>query len=62
MRSAQIQRKTAETDIDLSLLLDGSGKSDIDTGIGFLDHMLTLFAKHGNFDFTVRAKGDIDVD
>ncbi len=62
MRSAQIQRKTAETDIDLLLVLDGSGKSDIDTGIGFLDHMLTLFAKHGNFDLTVRAKGDIDVD
>jgi imidazoleglycerol-phosphate dehydratase len=62
MRTAQIKRKTAETDICLSLNLDGSGVSNIDTGCGFLNHMLTLFAKHGRFDLNVTCKGDIDVD
>lgn len=62
MRSAEIKRTTAETDIYLSLTLDGEGKSEIDTGCGFLNHMLTLFARHGNFDLTVYCKGDIDVD
>ena len=62
MRNAVIERKTAETDIYLSLALDGTGKSEIDTGCGFLDHMLTLFAKHGRFDLTVRCKGDTYVD
>ena len=62
MRKATIERKTAETDIYLSLELDGSGTSQIDTGCGFLDHMLTLFAKHGRFDLTVRCKGDTWVD
>ena len=62
MRTANIQRKTLETDIVLSLDLDGSGKSDINTGCGFLNHMLTLFASHGRFDLTVSCKGDTDVD
>ena len=62
MRSATIQRTTAETDISLALNLDGEGKSVIDTGCGFLDHMLTLFAKHGRFDLTVTCKGDTKVD
>ncbi len=62
MRKSDIIRKTAETDITLSLCLDGSGKSDINTGVGFLDHMLTLFAKHGRFDLNVTCKGDIEVD
>ena len=62
MREATITRKTAETDIRLDLKLDGSGKSEIESGIGFLDHMLTLFAKHGRFDLTVRCKGDTQVD
>ena len=62
MRTAQIQRKTAETDIDLSLNLDGTGLSDIQTGCGFLNHMLTLFAKHGRFDLKVTCNGDTDVD
>ena len=62
MRSAEIKRTTAETDIYLSLKLDGEGKSEIDTGCGFLNHMLTLFARHGNFDLAVSCKGDIDVD
>jgi imidazoleglycerol-phosphate dehydratase len=62
MRTAQIKRKTAETDICLSLNLDGSGVSNIDTGCGFLNHMLTLFAKHGRFDLDVTCNGDIDVD
>ena len=62
MRTAQIVRKTAETDITLSLCLDGTGASDIQTGCGFLDHMLTLFAKHGRFDLTVRCVGDTHVD
>ena len=62
MRISEIKRKTAETDISLSLCLDGSGKSEVNTGVGFLDHMLTLFAKHGRFDLKVRCKGDIEVD
>lgn len=62
MRSYEIKRKTAETNIRLSLNLDGSGKSDIDTGCGFLNHMLTLFAAHGKFDLTVKCIGDTDVD
>lgn len=62
MREATIKRKTAETDILLSLALDGTGKSEIATGCGFLDHMLTLFAKHGKFDLTVKCKGDTAVD
>ena len=62
MRQAEITRKTAETDIRIKLALDGRGESDIDTGIGFLDHMLTLFARHGRFDLTVRCKGDTQVD
>ncbi len=62
MRNAYTERKTAETDIKLSLELDGSGKSDIDTGCGFLNHMLTLFASHGRFDLTVKCKGDTNVD
>lgn len=62
MRTAQIERKTAETDIALSLNLDGSGKSDIRTGCGFLDHMLTLFARHGRFDLNLLCRGDVDVD
>lgn len=62
MRTAQIKRKTAETDIDLYLNLDGSGISDIKSGVGFLDHMLTLFASHGRFDLTLTCKGDTYVD
>lgn len=62
MRTADISRRTAETDIRLSLDLDGMGKSEIDTGCGFLDHMLTLFARHGRFDLTVSCKGDTYVD
>lgn len=62
MRKAQIKRKTAETDIVLSINLDGAGKSKIDSGCGFLDHMLTLFAKHGRFDLEVACKGDVNVD
>ena len=62
MRVSEIKRKTMETDIELSLNIDGSGKSEIDTGCGFLNHMLVLFAKHGRFDLKVKCKGDIDVD
>ena len=62
MRCATIDRKTAETDISLTLELDGKGSSTIDTGCGFLDHMLTLFAKHGRFDLQVKATGDTYVD
>lgn len=61
-RKSQISRKTGETDINLSLKLDGSGKSNIDTGVGFLDHMLDLFTRHGLFELEVSAKGDIHVD
>lgn len=62
MRTAEINRKTNETDIKLRLDLDGTGKSEINTGCGFLDHMLTLFARHGGFDLTVSCKGDTNVD
>ncbi|MBO4790866.1 MAG: imidazoleglycerol-phosphate dehydratase HisB [Clostridia bacterium] len=62
MRESKIERRTAETDISLTLELDGSGKSRIDTGIGFLDHMLTLFASHGRFDLDVFCRGDLYVD
>lgn len=62
MRTSEIKRKTAETDITLSLCLDGQGKSEINSGCGFLDHMLTLFAKHGKFDLKVFCKGDTEVD
>jgi len=62
MRTSEINRKTAETDITLILDLDGSGKSSIATGCGFLDHMLTLFAAHGRFDLTVKCTGDTLVD
>ena len=62
MREATITRKTAETDISLYLNLDGGGKSEIDSGIGFLDHMLTLFARHGRFDLRLSCAGDTQVD
>ena len=62
MRTATVQRKTAETDINLSLNLDGKGVSEIDSGCGFLDHMLTLFARHGRFDLKLTCKGDTHVD
>ena len=62
MRNAAITRKTAETDITLRLELDGTGKADVRTGVGFLDHMLTLFAKHGRFDLSVTCAGDTWVD
>lgn len=61
-RTARIDRKTAETEISLELLLDGAGKAQIATGVGFFDHMLTLLAKHGAFDVTVSAQGDLQVD
>ncbi|QGJ71046.1 Imidazoleglycerol-phosphate dehydratase HisB [Planctomycetales bacterium 10988] len=61
-RTARIERETAETQIRLELNLDGSGKSTINTGVGFLDHMLTLLAKHACFDLMVEAKGDLEVD
>ncbi|MBR5496503.1 MAG: imidazoleglycerol-phosphate dehydratase HisB [Clostridia bacterium] len=62
MRTYSINRKTAETDIELSVNIDGTGKSEINTGCGFLDHMLTLFAKHARFDLEVTCKGDTHVD
>ena len=62
MRTAQINRKTNETDINLSLCIDGKGTSKICTGVGFLDHMLTLFARHGSFDLTLTCVGDTAVD
>lgn len=62
MRESEIKRKTAETDISLSLCVDGTGKAEISTGIGFLDHMLTLFARHGRFDLCITCKGDTCVD
>ncbi len=62
MRTAEIVRTTNETDITLTLNLDGSGNGDIDSGCAFFDHMLTLFARHGRFDLKLRCKGDTDVD
>jgi imidazoleglycerol-phosphate dehydratase len=62
MREATINRATKETDISVRVCVDGSGARDIDTGIGFLDHMLTAFAVHGGFDLTVKCAGDLDVD
>lgn len=62
MRKAKVNRKTFETDISIELNIDGTGKSDIDTGIGFLNHMLTLFSFHGGFDLKVKCKGDLYVD
>ena len=62
MRKAEINRKTLETNIQLTLNLDGTGASQIDTGCGFLNHMLTLFASHGRFDLAVKCNGDTDVD
>jgi imidazoleglycerol-phosphate dehydratase len=62
MRTANIQRKTNETDIELSFTIDGEGKSTLETGVPFLNHMLDLFAKHGQFDLNVKAVGDIDID
>lgn len=62
MRSAEVNRKTKETDIQVRLGLDGSGKADISTGIGFFDHMLTAFAVHGGLDLTVKVTGDLNVD
>jgi imidazoleglycerol-phosphate dehydratase len=62
VRKAHVPRKTRETDIDLTIVIDGKGKSTVDSGNGFMDHMLTLFAKHGLFDLTVRCQGDTEVD
>lgn len=62
MRSHQISRQTAETEIELDLSLDGSGQTDIKTGVGFLDHMLLLMAKHASFDLKIHCKGDLEVD
>ena len=62
MRTSNINRKTKETDISITINLDGTGKSEINTGVGFFDHMLTLFASHGMFDLTVDCKGDLEVD
>ncbi|MBQ5568212.1 MAG: imidazoleglycerol-phosphate dehydratase, partial [Oscillospiraceae bacterium] len=62
MRNAEIDRKTAETNISLELELDGTGKSEINSGVGFLDHMLTLFAKHSRFDLRLSCEGDTCVD
>ena len=61
-RTARIARTTKETDIELSIDLDGTGTTDIETGIGFFDHMLTAFGRHGLFDLSVRAEGDLEVD
>ena len=62
MRQGSAERATRETNITVSINLDGKGRSDISTGIAFMDHMLTLFAKHGKFDLTIAAKGDLEVD
>ena len=62
MRTFEINRKTAETDVLMTLSLDGSGKSDVQSGVGFLDHMLTLFTAHSGYDLTLRCKGDTQVD
>ncbi len=62
MRTAETIRRTEETDVSVLLNLDGSGDCQIDSGVGFMDHMLTLFARHGSFDLKLRCKGDIEVD
>jgi imidazoleglycerol-phosphate dehydratase len=62
MREAKVARKTTETDIEVAVNLDGTGKYDVETGIGFLDHMLEIFSRHGLMDLTVRAKGDLHID
>ncbi len=62
IRSASIKRKTRETDIELRFVVDGTGKAEISTGVGFFDHMLELFTKHGLFDLELKAKGDLNVD
>src|SRR5579859_6544558 len=62
MRKAKLHRKTAETDISIALTIEGRGKYEVSTGIRFFDHMLELFAKHGGFDLTLAAEGDLDVD
>ena len=62
MRISEINRKTNETDISLKLNIDGTGVNNIQTGCGFLDHMLTLFARHGSFDLTLTCNGDTEVD
>ncbi|MBR6545441.1 MAG: imidazoleglycerol-phosphate dehydratase HisB [Clostridia bacterium] len=62
MRESRIERKTGETEIKLSLSLDGSGRYSLASGVGFLNHMLALFAKHGSFDLTLSCKGDLEVD
>jgi len=62
MRSSTITRKTNETDIEIKISLDGAGNTDIDTGVTFFDHMLNSFARHGSFDLTVKARGDLNVD
>jgi imidazoleglycerol-phosphate dehydratase len=62
VRRAVIKRKTAETDVSIRLVLEGKGRHDVETGIRFLDHMLQLVARHGGFDLTIRATGDLDVD
>ena len=62
IRKADVSRKTGETDIRISLTIDGSGKNNVDTGIGFFDHMLSAFSKHGFFDLDCKVKGDLEVD
>ena len=62
MRACKFTRTTNETEIDISLVIDGTGKTDISTGVGFLDHMLTLWAVHGLFDLNIKARGDVQVD
>jgi len=62
MRTAKVERKTGETEISVELNLDGTGKRKIDTGIGFFDHMLDIFAKHGLFDLNITCKGDLQID
>ncbi len=62
MRSADVHRSTSETKVQISLALDGTGRSDISTGVGFFDHLLTSFAHHGLFDLTVAVEGDLDID
>ncbi len=62
IRKAQVSRKTSETDIEVSICLDGTGKCEVDTGIGFFDHMLNSFARHGLFDLSVKVRGDLYVD